>query len=675
MKKELPLLAIATALLVAAVVSTCSMRANRSASGDSSVRASGGGGAGGGFQDVEAAAAAHAAAAEAEAAAAAEAEAAAEAVAAAEAARRLEMHASGAEVPQPPQPPPPPPPEENAAPTPGLYWKAAALSQYCDAECEDQKQVRRGDEYLLRVRLNERVEDRGRATESLGRVVADGRVHRFKLIPLFLDGVGFGGGVHAVDLRIMRPGSAQDDWGTADIPFSVLPEARGCAQMIVSVWDTGMRQAFDAFLVTFPVVGAGASGCQDPLHPATILAGPSLVSVTDVFHPWVASEFETAQDRISIYAFELPLATRDSYGVAVLDHGGTKSFEGWKLNRPLSRGFGDHAANFSAVAEQDRKRMRGATPGQWIYRQTAEFIRDNLFTDKAGRRDAFDRIRGFVNAHEGVDVSLQLYVPLPGGDEYGLMFLPLRIMAAPGSEIFSNDFNQYSPLSGAVEPVDRCISRWQVIVNPDFAKSDGSPAGMSFAVADAIARLKALEKNSWRNASLSSYDDIREYLGADEDGNDTGDDGATGLVVIAHYGRGMLGLENEEKLPISAIRRRFPPGSAAFLAACETAIPTEADGLIRQLRNGNVETFVASPLQVPVTYVVPLMDRFVTQLGDAYAKGRTPTVGELYRDAIEAMKSGSGAEIGERVLGREFVLVGNPDRRLCKLESTLENEQ
>jgi hypothetical protein len=329
------------------------------------------------------------------------------------------------------------------------------------------------------------------------------------------------------------------------------------------------------------------------------------------------------------------------------------------------------------MAQQDRTRMKGAAEGDWIYERTAEFIRDNLFREAGGHYRAFERIRDFVNASEGVDVSVQLYVPLTGSDEYGLMFLPLRVMSAPGSRIFSNDFSQFSPLPDSGTTGKECISNWQVIVNPDLANVGSSPDNKKAALADSIQRLEDLPETRWRATTLSGYDDIRDYFAQFPDARreNAMPAGATGLIVVAHYGHGTLGLEGGEVLPIDGFDRRFPAGSAAFLAACETAIPTEADGIIRQLRRDNVETFVASPLQVPVDYAVALMDNLVMQIDDAYAHGRTPTLGELYRNAMAAVERQSDDDnISNKVLGREYVLAGNPDQSLCKLGPTREQE-
>lgn len=179
----------------------------------------------------------------------------------------------------------------------------------------------------------------------------------------------------------------------------------------------------------------------------------------------------------------------------------------------------------------------------------------------------------------------------------------------------------------------------------------------------------------WRPQALSIYEDIEGYFEpesvsekakqAAEDRSEA--DGGTGLIILAHYGDGKLGLDRDLELPVSQLTRPFPYGSAAILAACETATPTEANGIVRQLRGNRVDTFLTSPLKVPVPYAVSLVTQLVAKIDHAYANGETPTLRQLYDDAMDAVGNEPNANEESRHQGREYVLAGNAERRLCKL--------
>jgi hypothetical protein len=577
---------------------------------------------------------------------------------------------------------------EKAGQLPPFHWSATVRGSNCVEECIATDQVEQNKSYRLEISLKEYAES-GVASTAIKTIIEEAATrsepYTFKLVPLFVDGIGPArdNDAKSADLVVTKPGLQGNPWGTGTVKFSVLPEAKRCAQMIVSVWDTGLRVAYDAFIVTLPVTkDSDRSHCRDLLDPRIKRDSPSLVSMTDAFKADVSETDTEAENRISLYAFQLPIASKDSYAFAVLNAvDAPTEVIGWKLKRPLSRGFGVNSLNFNKMASQDRTRMIGAEEGEWIYENTSKFILDNLFAARGPRANEtrmFEQIRRFINTRETVTFSVQLYIPLEGDDEYGMMFLPLRIMAAPGSKFFLKDFDQFSPLSGAANEDDNCISDWQLILNPKLDEGGSLPSILPSneftAEAGVIDHLKGLPPERWRMATLSSYDDIKNYFDPQPSANEAvagevgvKQQGGTGLIIAAHYGQGTLGLEGEKQLPISRIQKTFPSNSVAILAACETASPTEADGIINQLRERQVNAFLASPLKVPTDYALGFVEQLIARIDNAYRNRETPTINELFRDAMKAMETAPGNSVANKALGREYVLVGNRNLRLCKL--------
>ena len=374
-----------------------------------------------------------------------------------------------------------------------LGWHSKVQDANC-VDCQETTVVQRSRPYQLKVSLRERSEQaRGTTTPAISIAISDlppGEPHYFKLIPIYVDGVApLTSEITPILLSARRPADGSEMWAEASIDFRVLPEARKCAQLVVSVWDFDLRVAHDAFMVTLPVPddSTAESACPDLLNPNQNLTGPTLISVTDAFKPRAPADSVPQGNRISLYAFQLPLATGDSYAFAVLAPlDGESKVRGWRLKNSLLTAFGRDAGTLSGQAEIDRGKMRVAAPGSWIYEKTARYIRNNLFQGKsvggkgkAQAKDAFEEIRDFINAHRGTTVVTQFYVPMDG-EEPGLMFLPLRTMTANGSKFFTEDFQLLAPLPGA-EEIDEteCIADWRVILDGDLRYGASVPSPSS----------------------------------------------------------------------------------------------------------------------------------------------------------------------------------------------------
>lgn len=599
-----------------------------------------------------------------------------------------DTHESGEEEPPDTLPPNPGPDDLSEIIITGLRvneppsWRASVKPRDCD-KCEASKQVQERMDYTLSIRLanDEAMVEGGQVSDSMTELyeqIPEDRSITLKLVPLFVDGLEPFGNDDAEPLElVIRKLDAPGIWGQSDLQFVVRPNAKKCASLIVSVWDVTLTIAYDAFLVTLPVGKPGTtSQCPDPRRQETLLSDVSLVSVSDVFQPPVAPVAPEVNDRISLYAFELPIK-RNSYVFAVIAPAeGQTTISGWKLKTPLSESFGQQAGDFNLAAQRDRERMNGADDTEWIYKETARFIKKKLFTAEstsggANPLEVFEKMRMVINRDgANANVMAQIFVPITGSDESGLMFLPLRTLGAANSDYF-RDFRFTSPLPGAGEEnaeTPACISTWRLVLNTSLADSTGDSANAQSTTQAAIERLAALEPQGWRPPAMTSNQSIRDFFESQHDAEDQ--NGSTGIIIATHYGRRNLALENGEVIGVEDMTAYRAPQSIAVLAACETASPSEANGIIRSLREQNVDAFLASPLQVPTDYAIRLVESLVKQIDLAYAAGDQPTLAELYAAAMENVEFHSESQrVEARNLGREFVIVGDASRRLCKLPS------
>lgn len=593
---------------------------------------------------------------------------------------------------RPPTPTPPPPlpspvPDEptvldRITPTGSRAppsWRTSVKARGC-SDCDVTRQVQHRKDYALDILLSDSGDDveGGKPSEIMLQQIPEGESKTFKLVPLFVNGLMPLNDTDAQPVEfVVREPDEPGLWGYATLQFAVMPKAKKCASLVVSVWDVTLTVAYDAFLITLPVgMPEKPSRCADPLRPGTFLSGPSLVSVSDVFQPPVAITAPEARDRISLYAFELPIK-QNSYVFAVIDplHGST-TVSGWKLKTPLSESFGLQAAAFNKAAQRDRERMNGAHETEWIYERTAKFIKKKLFTAEytSGGTEpskVFEQLRTVINRDgASANVMAQIFVPIAGSDESGLMFLPLRTLAGPNSAYFK-DFLFASPLPGAGEDeaeAAACVSTWKLVLNTSLAGSTGESADAQSSTQAAVERLAALEAKPWRAATMTGNEAIRDFFQNQDDPDDQA--GSTGIIIAAHYGRRSLGLEGDE-IAVEDLTAYRAPHSVAVLAACETAAPSEANGIIRGLREQNVDAFLASPLRVPTDYAIRFVESLVKQIDLAYANGAQPTLEELYATSMDNVDTQSeGQRIEARNLGREFVVVGDASRRLCKLPVT-----
>ncbi|MCF7222516.1 hypothetical protein [Marilutibacter chinensis] len=593
-----------------------------------------------------------------------------------------------------------------------IGWTAGVSPRIdCPPDCAPVTTVARGRSYQLDVAVVDRALQARVSTtlEERLRELREDRALVVHLVPIFADGVSPapGNGTTAYPLVLRKPspppspsiddeeagtgadGTGSDDAGADDrtdrvfgrqsIPFLVNAYARGCAQIVLSVWNEEMTIALDGLVVTMPIDGFfGQTSCRDPSDRERRLQAPVVKSMADVVDV-LDRPAGVADDasHVGLHVFEVGASRGDSYAVMVVQpRDGERQVAGWRLVSSIEDAFRANA-EFQRRVVADRGYLSQAERGHWAYQKAAKFIKDKLFSAQASSQlpgmsaeQAFAALKALAESDDETVVSAQFFVPGRGGDSER-MYLPLRMLAAPGSQLITNDFTLVEPISvpGALTP--GCVSRWHVLVGRSVAHD------LPDEHKRIVDRIVALPPTDWRNAALTGHTQVEAFFAGTAgtppsaaSSAASAPAGAEGIILVAHYGSDGIEIErgSGEVIDMEDIRRRFAPGSAAFLAACNTASPNASNGLIQRLHRHNVESFIASPLSVPTDYALVLTEQLINDIDRAYYEGDTPTLQALYAQAVattERRYSETNGFVGDGHLHREYVLIGDPSVRLC----------
>ncbi|MGH8109169.1 MAG: hypothetical protein ACREO1_10705 [Arenimonas sp.] len=568
-----------------------------------------------------------------------------------------------------------------------LGWDAdVSPESECFPSCAPFISITRGKTYNLNLSVvAEAVEARISSILDVAvKATPKGESLKVNLVPIFASGVSPSSNTAyhtSYPLSLKRPvlspsTEPAQKWGSTKIPFVVNSFARGCAQIVVSVWNEEMTIALDSLLVTVPVDGfIGQTSCRDPANGNLRLQKTMVQSMADVVDIFAdPRSMESKSNRVGIHVFEVGASRGDSYAVVVIHTGSTEAqVSGWRLVSTITESFRTDQ-EFQNRVTLDRKQLSQTESGRWAYQKTAEFIKKKLFTAESpsqvpgmSAEQTFDAIKAAIESDPKTRVSAQFFVP-GGADGNERMYLPLRMLAAPNSKLIAGDFVLIEPISASnTNNSSTCISKWNVLTGPSILKNLEEPHRL---IAN---RITALHEKSWRAPTIASHDGVKAFFNPAA-GSSAAPTSPEGIVLLAHYGAGGIEIESDiEKIDMEDIKRSFAPGSVAFLAACGTAAPNASNGLIHNLHQRNIDSFVASPLSVPADYALVLTEHLLKAIDSSYENHKTPTLQELYAEAVEATSlhyKNTNGFIGDGHQHLEYVLIGDPTIRLCNLPPT-----
>lgn len=481
---------------------------------------------------------------------------------------------------------------------------------------------------------------------------------------------------------------------TDQIKVIVKDGASGCAFIALSVWDESLGTSLDSLLVPVtiadgqdvPDCSSGEEGKQGLRNGLEALLASSHTSAVK----------SGGDSRAALQVFEgIFVGIRRSFAVFASSLNGKEWIGGWEMGQRLSDAVGNQTALTSLIL-QAREDLRGPQKAM-AYAIAARSLASRIFSaddavPQSGQRAeaALAKLKQ-LTASAAAPLTLTARFTQPETSDSVIFFLPLRLLAAPGAGYTDQDFNEVQPLTYRRSSSTVCINHWTLIRPPE---TDGvNPDGGAAAPNPTSERL-------WLDAPVTSIAGMRAYFAAQPAlgaqiptatapntvtntvnsiaagppvQKVTVNTNAEGVILLAHHGENGISFENErDVLSVSDIRRTFPPGSAAILAACSVTNPTSNDHLVTRLNRRQFDAIVASPFPVDTEYAEDLVHRLIDVLDAAYKQNEPLTLTEIFHRAVASAAPASAPDDPDRAVyrqeGLEFVIAGDPSLRICGKE-------
>ncbi len=438
----------------------------------------------------------------------------------------------------------------------------------------------------------------------------------------------------------------------------------GCGSVVMSIWDgTGLRP-LDHLIYDFQVgnsetcltEGRLQAGAESALSISSRGNSDAAQKADAVFHIFEFSPNSNKDDGSIIWFVD-----RHALNKSRAETGSVGGVYAWRTESSVKLYVQKELPTQIAAA---RAAAMTALPTATPYGNVADRLRKKIFTvrtpavDGPVARQAESAFARLVNESSSEAVILARLATSVDDLDY----VPLGLLSArTDNPFFTKSFVTVQPL-----PRERfyggkvCVDPWTL----------GVPVGLQgLTTQQVVEQLK--------NFTLSSQPPSRfglartiETLGSQLNKSATAKASRSeGIVVLSHHSNGQLWFGDMLKsLDSGDIVREFAPGSVALLSACSMA----GDGpfahkLIHRLNTLNVDTMIVSPFPVNADFGTLLALNFIREVSDAYSNKQTPTIAELY---LLAWKSTADQLFDLRnrnfhEMGLEFVLLGDPNVRLC----------
>lgn len=449
--------------------------------------------------------------------------------------------------------------------------------------------------------------------------------------------------------------------------WEVTARETGCGGFSVSVWDEARIAPLDNVEFTF---GIGAPG-----HPAqecgtgdtfkamsagleTLLAGP------------LGAGNEETKAHAALHLFEVKDADKTRSVVVFVDRAGLKAALGnpdtgeetvfaWTTESQISDYVTSASGLPALISDVHRSIKNNASP--YPFEEVSQELAITLFSgetdqDRAVAKRALQRLQEIVAA-ETEPLVLVRVVSARGK----ALYLPFGLLAAQAEKpVLPKPFMVIQPLKRWADESQGCISTWRAARPPLLEGVGGDPKDLLEAAAQQAQAPGIEEVLPNHNALLRYFDSA-------------GEDRGEGLIILAHHHEGNLWFSKTDRPPSrirsERIKRSYAPGSVALLAACATAggdDSPETSYIAEKLISRGMEALIISPFAVDADFGT----RFALQFEKAVAKARSQKtdakLSELLDTTIKEMAVTPENQTAYRDMMLEFMVIGNPDLRLCK---------
>ena len=302
----------------------------------------------------------------------------------------------------------------------------------------------------------------------------------------------------------------------------------------------------------------------------------------------------------------------------------------------------------------------------------ADFVDCDLRTDSCPleltAKEALRRLRLISESSQETDPAT-ITISVSDEDRKPI-FIPFGLLAARSADedsqpILSKRVTVIQPLPGGryFDSAETCVGNWNFAVPRTL---HGVKAPVLKAQLSELPTVSSGAGKWYPNLS-----DFRRYM--DNFGVASVQKSTDGLVILAHHDQDGLWFEQkEENERIRRIHRhrKFPPGSAALIAACSAADGLQQSAsLVEELNRKQIDVAIASPFAVGTEFGAQMAVAFTQLVEEAMKNHETPTIRQLFEKASNrAAAKLTGSEQTRRAQAEtalEYILLGDPALRLC----------
>jgi C4-dicarboxylate-binding protein DctP len=449
--------------------------------------------------------------------------------------------------------------------------------------------------------------------------------------------------------------------------WEVVANESGCADLAISVWDEARIMPLDHIVISFPVQPEGekpkacrpfglsqamGAGMETLLYGPGESIAPSGRRADAALHVFETDD-EGTRRSIAVFVDRARLMSAQSN-----PNSSDSGVYAWKLDSVLS----SYVSDQSQLPELIRSAHEaiGLPDSQFPFQDVASELARKIFSGHS-TRDQGDAAKALSALSELVASAPEPVVLVRLVSAAGeAIYLPFGLLAAQAKKpVVPKRFTVVQPLQAQSAGAKACVNAWWV----------ARPAKLDGVTGDAADQLEKAGAPTEGMKRLPDHDKLARYLNGDYAISDV--DTGEGLILLAHHDQGNLKFSKADRPPARIIkedvRRSFPPGSVAILAACSTTgKDLETRAIVEKLAARGIEALIISPFAVDADFGTLFALEFEKVVAAERANHSEATLLEVFGRAVQRVAVSFKNHSALLDMALEFQLVGNPDVRLCK---------
>lgn len=419
----------------------------------------------------------------------------------------------------------------------------------------------------------------------------------------------------------------------------------GCAAVGLSIWNAALNAPLDYVVHRIAVTDPKAPG-----SPRACGGAAKEKALTGRLVSLLAGQTGEVADA-ALHVFDISVPGSPLTSTAVFLQKGRPEALSWKLPQPLSQFVGLQAfLNDLKIARRIKS-----------YRELSRELTSALFpteTDYAGSTAADEAMKALRTLAANKGAGTRRFLSRLVDAEGRSFFLPLGLLDLGGGTLLAQPLLAQSVIVRQPLPHEepasagRCVATWTMLLPDDM--------GEELVEKEYLTRVEGSPRDG-----ATSLAELKRHLAIQPSAGARGE----GLLLLGHHSAGFLktGPSEPETLLASDIRRKFPPGSVAVLAACATG-QLGGDNrrlpLVTQLSQKGLQAALLSPFPLDGPFGARFALHFAHEVDRARSEKEEADLGALFQRTVEAVRKERSDVFPDQAY--EFVLAGDSSIRLCK---------